>query len=74
MGAGNETIFDIKENKSDLQTACRIIRDELLKHGDFYKSFVASVRLAILEAPQECWPIEMAERIVERISGEDKLC
>lgn len=64
--------FDVSPD--NLQTACRIIRDELLKHGDFYKSFVASVRLAILEAPQECWPIEMAERIVERISGEDKLC
>lgn len=64
--------FDVSPD--NLHTACRIIRDELLKHGDFYKSFVASVRLAILEAPQECWPVEMAERIVERISGEDKLC
>lgn len=70
MGAGNETIFDIKESNSDLQTACRIIRDELLKHEDFYKSFVASVQSAIREAPQECWSNELAERIVKRISGE----
>lgn len=71
MGAGNETIFDIKENKSDLQTACRIIRDELLKHEDFYRAFVASVQSAICESPKECWSNELAYRIVKRISGEE---
>lgn len=71
MGAGNETIFDIKESNSDLQISCRIIRDELFKHGDFYKSFVASVQSAVREAPQECWSNELAERIVKRISGEE---
>lgn len=71
MGAGNETIFDIKENNSDLQIACKIIRDELLKHGDFYKSFVASVQSAIREVPEECWSIELAEKIVKRIGGEE---
>lgn len=71
MGAGNETIFDIKENNSDLQTACWIIRDELLKHGDFYKAFVISVRSAIREAPEKCWSNELAERIVKRIGGEE---
>lgn len=71
MGADNETIFDIKENNSDLQTACRIIRDEILKHEDFYRAFVASVQSVIREAPEECWSIELAERIVKRISGEE---
>lgn len=71
MGAGNETIFDIKENNSDLQTACRVIRDELLKHEDFYKAFVASVQSAILETPSGTWSNELAERIVKRISGEE---
>lgn len=71
MGAGNETIFYIKENNSDLQTACRIIRDELLEHEDFYRAFVASVQSAIREAPRECWSNELAERIVKRISGEE---
>lgn len=71
MGAGNETIFDIKENDSDLQTACQIIRDELLKHEDFYNSFVASVQSAIREVPEECWSIELADRVVKRISGEE---
>lgn len=71
MGTGNETIFDIKGSNLDLQTSCRVIRDELLKHEDFYKSFVASVQSAIREAPQECWSNELAERIVKRISGEE---
>ena len=71
MGAGNETIFDIKENDSDLQTACQIIRDELLNHEDFYKAFVVSVQYAILETPSGTWSNELAERIVKRISGEE---
>lgn len=71
MGTGNETIFDIKENNSDLQTACRIVRDELLRHEDFYRAFVVSVRSAIREALEECWSNELAERIVKRISGEE---
>lgn len=71
MGAGNETIFDIKENSSDLQTACRIIRDELLKNDNFYRAFVASVQSAIREVSEDCWSIELAERIVKRISGEE---
>lgn len=71
MGTENQTIFDIKENNSDLQTACRIIRDELLKHEDFYKAFVSSVQSAILETPSGTWSNELAERIVKRISGEE---
>lgn len=64
--------FDVSPD--NLQTACRIIRDELLKHEDFYKAFVASVHSAICEAPEECWTIEMAEKIAKRISGEDISC
>lgn len=71
MGADNETIFDIKENNSDLQFACRIIKDELLKHDDFYYAFVSSVRSAIYDAPEEFWSNELAEKIVNRISGEE---
>lgn len=71
MGAGNETIFETKESNSDLQSACRIIRDELLKHGDFYKTFVSSVQSAIREVPDKCWSNELAEKIVKRISGEE---
>lgn len=57
--------------KSDLQTACQIIKDELLKHEDFYNSFVASVQSAIREVPEECWSNELADRVVKRIIGEE---
>lgn len=66
-------IADVKFDISpvNLQSACQIIRDELLKYDDFYKSFVASVQSAIREAPKECWSNELADRIVKRISGEE---
>lgn len=62
---------DKKVNNSDFQTACRVIRDELLNHEDFYKAFVASVQSAIREAPSGTWPNELSERIVKRIIGEE---
>lgn len=61
--------LDISPN--NLRSACKIIKDELLKHGDFYKAFVSSVQSAIREVPQECWSNELAEKIVKRISGEE---
>lgn len=71
MRTKNETIFEIKENNSDLQTACRIIRDELLKHEDFYRAFISSVRSVIREMPEGYWSNELTERVVKRISGEE---
>ena len=56
---------------NELQSACQIIRDELLKHRDFYNAFVSSVQSAIREMPEECWSNELAEKIVKRISGEE---
>lgn len=69
MVFGERNLNDM--GKSDLQTSCRIIRDELLKHEDFYKLFVASVQSAIREVPEECWSNELADRVVKRISGEE---
>lgn len=57
------------ENK--LRTSCQIIKDELLKHGEFYEAFLASVQSAIRDAPKECWSNELAGKIVKRISGEE---
>lgn len=55
----------------NLQESCRIIVHELQKHGEFYDAFVASVLSAIREIPDEIWSVELAERIVKRISGEE---
>lgn len=61
-------VFD--PSPTNLQEACTMITNELLKHGEFYNSFVASVKSAIKEAPNEVWGNELAEKIVKRISGE----
>lgn len=63
----------LKKKENELQYACQIIRDELLKHGEFYNSFVKSVQSVIKETPEgtEIWSNELAEKIVKRISGEE---
>lgn len=61
---------EIDPSPTNLQEACTMITNELLKHGEFYNSFVASVKSAIKEAPNEVWGNELAEKIVKRISGE----
>lgn len=54
-----------------VQNACKIIRDELLKHGDLYRAFSASIYSALKEMPEETWIDEMTEIILKRIIGED---
>ena len=61
----------INPSPTNLQEACRIMRDDLLKHGMFYDSFVASVKSVLPEFEGEITSIELAERIVKRISGEE---
>lgn len=68
-------------NPITIQDACKIIREELLKHGDLYDGFVASMISAVLEetyipAGVERESLEMSarkacEKIVKRIIGED---
>lgn len=54
-----------------VQESCRILRVEILKHGDFYKAFVASAKSGILDCPKGSKPHEMAEFIVKRLIGEE---
>lgn len=61
--------------------ACKILREELLNHGDLYDGFVASMISAVLEETYipvgvERESLEMSarkacEKIVKRIIGED---
>ena len=64
-----------------VQNACKILRDELLKHGDLYDGFVASI-LSVLkensryigdretEIVAEFGENQLAEEILKRIIGE----
>ena len=54
----------------DLQEANRIVRDELLKHGDYYNGFVASVMSALNESEGVKDTHELAIFVTQRLSGE----
>lgn len=54
-----------------VQNACQILREELLKHGDFYRAFSASIYSALEDMPDETWIDEMSEIILNRIIGEE---
>ena len=54
-----------------VQVACKILRDELLKHGDLYRAFSASIYSALKDMPEDTFIDEMPETILKRIIGED---
>ena len=54
-----------------VQNACKILREELLKHGDLYRAFAASIHSALDDMPEETWIDEMPEIILKRMIGED---
>lgn len=53
--------------------AVKVLRNELLKHGELYNGFLASVRSTIKEFPNNkiIWTDELTETILRRIIGED---
>ena len=55
-----------------VQNACKILRDELLKHGDLYNGFVASIYSALKDIPDETRIEDMPQLIMDRIIGEDE--
>ena len=62
-------------NPFNVQAACRILREELLKHGDLYNGFLSSIESSLKEQKVTGLPfqpeIEIAENILKRIIGED---
>ena len=54
-----------------IKEACKILREELLKHEDLYRAFSASIYSALNEMPDETWIDEMPEIILSRIIGEE---
>ena len=39
----------------EVQNVCKILRDELLKHGDLYRAFAASIHSALEDMPEGTW-------------------
>lgn len=63
---------------TNLQESCRIISNELQKHGEFYDAFVSCVERTLDEYDDENCVIDdgyfsstLARKIVKRISGEE---
>lgn len=68
----------INLSPKNLQEACMIIEKALKEHGEFYNSFVASVKTALDEFDDEYSVIDngyesnfLANKIVKRILGEE---
>lgn len=56
-----------------VQNACKILRDEILKHGDLYRAFSASIYSALNDISKDTDIDEMPEIILSRIIGEEAI-
>lgn len=55
--------------------ACKILREELFKHGDLYIAFLASIESSLREQKVTALPFQperdIADKVLQRIIGED---
>ena len=60
-----------------VKESCKILRDELLKHGDLYNAFVASINSVLMDGIQ-CEPPNLmeqkAKQIMDRLIGDEQTC
>ena len=54
-----------------VKNACKILRDELLKHEDLHRAFLSSIYSALKDISEDTNIDEMPEIILNRIIGED---
>jgi len=54
-----------------VQNACKILREEILKHEDLYRAFSASIYSALKDISEDTEIDEMPEIILSRMIGED---
>ena len=54
-----------------VQNACKILRDEIMKHEDLYRAFSASIYSALKDISEYTEIDEMPEIILSRMIGED---
>lgn len=67
---GQEEVNFLKDPFT-VQNACKILRDELLKHGDLYRAFTSSIYSALKDISEDTEIDEMPEIILNRIIGEE---
>lgn len=58
-----------------VKEACKILQDELLKHGDLYSGFISSIESSLKEQKVTGLPFQpesdIADKILKRIIGEE---
>lgn len=58
-----------------VKEACKILREELLKHGDLYNGFISSIESSLKEQKVTGLPFQpesdIADKILKRIIGEE---
>lgn len=58
-----------------VKEACKILQEEILKHGDLYNGFLSSIESSLKEQKVTGLPFqpesEIADKILQRIIGED---
>lgn len=54
-----------------IQQAVTVVRDELLRHGDLYDGFRASISSTLKEIPAGMGVYDVAEKILSGLIGEE---
>lgn len=54
-----------------VQQAVTVVRNELLKHGDLYDGFLASISSTLKEIPAGIGLYDVAEKILDGLIGEE---
>lgn len=57
-----------------VKESCKILRDELLKHGDLYRAFSSSIYSALHDLKECSWADEVADIILDRLIGDEQTC
>ena len=76
-GCDFEGIADVHFDYSPytVKEACKILREELLKHGDLYNGFISSIESSLKEQKVTGLPFQpesdIADKILKRIIGEE---
>ena len=63
--------YAFSESDKEIRRAVNVLRDELLKHGDLYDGFRASISSALKEIPAGMGLYDISEKILDCLIGEE---
>lgn len=69
------TMENMESDQNKIQESCKILREELMKHGDLYSGFISSIESSLKEQKVTGLPFQpesdIADKILKRIIGEE---